>query len=29
MCSICNIEKDLNNFAKTIQNVETVIEQED
>ena len=29
MCSICNTEKDINNFYKNIQNVETVIVQED
>ena len=29
MCTICNIEKDTNNFYKKNQNVETAIGQED
>ena len=29
MCTICNIEKGINNFTKNIQNVETAIVQED
>ena len=28
-CSMCNIEKNLNNFYKKIQNVKIVIAQED
>ena len=29
ICTICNIEKDINNLYKNIQNVETVTVQED
>ena len=29
LCTMCNIEKHINNFTKNIQNVETVTEQED
>ena len=28
-CSMCNIEKHMNNFYKNMQNAETVIVQED
>ena len=29
LCSMCNIEKHINNFYKKIQNAETVTVQED